>query len=154
MKIQSALRRDLLVRAAAPAESEDLDYGLREVEAVGNLPRDTFKVKKITLDVLHRLAARTDKVVMRFEISIHTQGGRMRRDLAQEASLHEETEIVVNGSQRNRRDSLLHSRIDLLWRVMPVRRDDRLVHYLALVRRGEAGLPGKIAELLVGKPHQ
>ena len=91
---------------------------------------------------------------MRFEIAIHPQSGRMRRDLTQEASLHEKTEIVVNGSQRNRRDSLLHGRIDLLGRVMPVRRDNRLVHYLALVRRGEAALPGKISELLMIKPHQ
>ena len=91
--------------------------------------------------------------MVRFEIAIHAQGGRMGRDLAQEAALHEETEIVVNRSQRDRRDSFLDGCIDLLGRVMSVRSDDDFVHYLALVRRGETALPGKIAELLVGEPH-
>ena len=77
----------------------------------------------------------------------------MGRDFPQEAALHEEAEIVINGGQRNGRDPLLYRRVDLLGRVMSVGGDNRLVNNLALVRGSEAAPPGKIAKLLVSESH-
>ena len=87
---------ELCFGAATAAKAKNLDHRLSEIEARGNLPGDTFEIKKLTFDVLHRLAARADKMVMRFEVSIHTQCGGVRRDLAQKAALNEKTQVVVH----------------------------------------------------------
>lgn len=80
---------ELSFSAAVATESEDLDQWLAEVEAGGNLPGDSLEIKKIPVNVLHRFATGADKMVMRVQVSIHTKSGGVRRDLTQEAALHE-----------------------------------------------------------------
>jgi hypothetical protein len=143
----------LTFRAAAAAESKNFNQRLAQVEASGNLPGNTFEIKKVTFNILHGLAARADQMVMGFQVSIHTQCGGVRRDLSQEAALNEETEIVVYGRQRYRWNSFADRFIDLLGRVMSVGGDHGLIHNLPLVRDSETALPRKIAELLMGELH-
>ena len=91
--------------------------------------------------------------MVRFKISIHAQRGGVRRDLAQQAALHEKPKIVVHGRQRDRWDSPADAFINLFGRVMSVRGNDCLVYDLPLVCGSEAASPGKFPELLVGKLH-
>jgi len=90
---------------------------------------------------------------MRFEIAVHAQGGRVRSDLAQKAMLDEETEVVVNGGQRNVRDAFADCRVDLLRGSVAVGGNDRFVDYLTLMRGGEAMLPGEVPEFCVRETH-
>jgi hypothetical protein len=83
--------------AAAAAEAKDLDQRLGEIKAVRDVPGQPFEIDELSFDVLHRLAAGADQVMMRFEIAVHAQGGGMRRDFAEQSVLDEETQIVVNG---------------------------------------------------------
>ena len=145
--------RELGLGAAPAAKTKDFDHRIGQVEARGNLPRNRFEIEKFTFDVLHRLAPGTNQVMMSFQISIHAQRGRVRRDLAQKAALDEKTKIVVNRSQRNGRNSLLDRCVNMFRRMVPVRSDDRFVNNLTLVRGGKAALPGEFTKLLVGEPH-
>ena len=67
--------RELGFGAAPWAETEDFDHRIGEVKTGGNLPSNTFEIKKLTFDVLDRFAARTHQVMMWLEISIYPQGG-------------------------------------------------------------------------------
>ena len=77
----------------------------------------------------------------------------MGRHFAQQAMLDKETQIVIDGSQRNGRYAFANGGIDLFRRAVTVRSDDGLVNNLALVGSRQAVLPGELAELLVGKAH-
>ena len=84
---------------AAAAEAKDLDQGLRQIEAVRQLPGQLLEIDELSFNVLDRFAAGTNQVVMRFEIAVHAQGGRMRRDLSQQTTLDEKPQIIVNRGQ-------------------------------------------------------
>src|SRR5216684_7031205 len=82
--------------AAAATEAKDLDQRLRQIKAVRQLPGQALEIDELSFDVLHRFAAGADQVVMRFEIAVHEQRGRMRTDLSQHSTLDEEPQIVVH----------------------------------------------------------
>jgi hypothetical protein len=81
--------KKLLFGAAAAAEAENLDQRLRQIKAARRLPRQPFVIDEITFDILHRLAAAADQVMMRFKIAFHQQSGSMRANFAQQSVLHE-----------------------------------------------------------------
>src|ERR1700739_2061716 len=91
--------------------------------------------------------------MMRLEIAVHQQGGSVRRDLAQEAALHEETEVVVNGGERNGRDATPDRGVNIFRGIVSVRSDDGLIDDLTLVRDRQTVLAGELTELLMGKAH-
>jgi hypothetical protein len=86
----------LLFGAATTTDAKDLDQRLRQVKTIRELPGYAFEIDELTFDVPHRFAARADQVMMRLEIAVQAQRGRMGRDLSQQAALDEETKIVVN----------------------------------------------------------
>ena len=61
----------LLLGTAAAAEAKDLDQRLRQIKAARQLPGQPFEIDEISFDVLHRFAARADKMMVRFEIAVH-----------------------------------------------------------------------------------
>jgi hypothetical protein len=138
---------------AAATETENLDYGLREIKSFGQFSGQLFEIDEITIDVLHFFAARADKMMVRFGVSVHAESGGMRRDFTQHAVLHEETQVVVDGGKRNRRNALANGCINLLRRAMTVRGDDCFIDDLALMRGREAALPGHFPKLVVSQPH-
>ena len=97
--------KKLLFGAAPAAKAKDLNQRLRQIKAVQQLPGQPFEIDEPSFDVLHRFAARADQVVMRFEVAVHAQRGRMRRDLSQQPTLDEKPQIVVDGGERNRRNA-------------------------------------------------
>jgi hypothetical protein len=61
-----------------------------------------MEIDELSFDVLHRFAAGADQVVMRFEIAVHAQRGRMRSDLSQQPTLDEKPQILGNGVRGKR----------------------------------------------------
>lgn len=90
---------------------------------------------------------------MRFEIAVHTQGGGMRSNLPEQSTLYEEAQVVVDGGQRNGRNSALDHGVDVFRGMVPVGSDDGLEDHLTLVRDRQAVLRGQSAELFMSKAH-
>jgi len=81
--------KKLLFGAAAAADAENLDQRLRQIKTVRHVPGQLFEIDEFSFDVLHRFAAQTHEVMMRLEIAVHAQRGRMRSDLPQQPALDE-----------------------------------------------------------------
>ena len=92
-------------------------------------------------------------MVMRFEIAVHAQRGRMRSDLSQQPALDEEPQIVVDRGQRNGWNATSHRGINAFRGMVTVRSDDGLIDHLTLVRDGQTVLRGQFTELLMGEAH-
>jgi hypothetical protein len=92
-------------------------------------------------------------VVMRFEIAVHKQRGRMRTDLSQHPTLDEKPQIVVDRSQRNGWNAAPHRGVNVLWGIVPVGGDDGLIDHLTLVRDRQTVLRGQLTELFMGEAH-
>jgi len=88
----------LRFHAASPAKSEYLNQRLRQIKAARRLTRQLLVVDKITFNVLHRLAARADQVMVGFKIAFHQQRGGTRAHFPQQSMLHEQPQIVVHSS--------------------------------------------------------
>ena len=71
--LNCVLRKKLFFGTAAATEAKDLDQRLREVKAARQLPGQPLEIDEVTFDVLHRLAAGADEVMMRLEVAVHTQ---------------------------------------------------------------------------------
>src|ERR1700688_4043038 len=145
--------KKLLFSAAAAAEAKDLDQRLRQIKTVRQLPGQPFEINELSFDVLHRFAAGADQVVMRFEIAVHEQGGRMRTDLPQQPTLDEKPQIVVDRGQRNRRNAPPDRGVNVFWGIVSVGSDDGLIDHLTLVRERQTVLRGSFTELLMGEAH-
>ena len=65
--------KKLLFGAAAAAEAKDLDQRLRQIKAARRQSRQLLEADKITFNILHRLAARADEVMVEFKIAFHQQ---------------------------------------------------------------------------------
>ena len=92
-------------------------------------------------------------MVMRFEIAVHAQRGRMRTDLSQHPTLDEKSQIVVDRGQRNRWNTTPNRGINVFRGIVPTRGYNSLIHYLPLVRDRQTVLRGQLAELFMGKAH-
>ena len=143
----------LVFGAAAAAKAKDLDQRLRQIKAVRRVPGQPVEIDELSFDVLHRFAARANQVVMRFEIAVHAQGGRMRSDLPQQAALDEEPQIIVDRGERNGWNATPDRGVNVFWGIMPVRSDDCLKDHLALVRDRQPVLRGQLAELCMAEAH-
>src|SRR5580658_10052517 len=145
--------KKLLFGSAAAAEAKDLDQGLRQIKAIRQMPGQPLEINELSFDVVHRFAARANQVVMRFEIAIHAQRGRMRSDLSQHPTLDEKPEIVVDRGQRNRWNAAPDRGVNIFGRIVSVGGDNRLIYYLTLVRDRQAALRGQLTKLLMGEAH-
>jgi hypothetical protein len=139
--------------AALSAEAEDLNHRLGQIKSAWYVRGQAFEIDEISFDVLHRFAAGADQMVMGFEIAVHAQRGRMRSDLSQQPALDEKPQVVVNRGQRNRRNTAPHRRINILWRIVPMRSDDRLINHLPLMRDRQTVFGSQFAELVRGEVH-
>ena len=92
-------------------------------------------------------------MVMRFEIAVHTQRGRMRSDLSQQPTLDEKPQIVVDRGQRNGWNVAADRGVNAFWRMMSVGSDDGLIDHLTLVRDRQTVLLGEFTELFMGEAH-
>ena len=128
--------KKLLFGAAAAAEAENLDQRLHEIKAIRQMPGQPLEIDKLSFDVLHRFAARANQVVMRFEIAVHAQRGRMRSDLSQQPALDKKPQIVVDRGERNGWNAAPDCGVNVLRGIVSVRSDDGLVDHLPLVRDG------------------
>src|SRR5258708_10430935 len=117
------------------------------------MPGQPFEIDELTFNVLHRLTARAHQVMMRFEIAVDAQGGGVRRGLAEQCVFHEETQVVVNGGQGNRRNAFSYGGVDLFRRAVAVGSDYGFIDDVALVSGGKAALPGQIPELRMRETH-
>src|ERR1700693_623444 len=145
--------KKLLFSAAAAAEAKNLDQRLRQIKAVRQLPGQPFEIDELSFDVLHRFAAGADQVVMRFEIAVHEQRGRMRTDLSQHPTLDEKPQIVVDRGQRNGWNAAPDRGVNVFWGIVPVGGDDGLIDHLTLVRDRQTVLRGQLTELFMGEAH-
>ncbi len=145
--------KQLFFGAAAAAEAEDFDHRLREIKAARQLPGQAVKIDKISFDVVHRFAAPAHQVMMRFEIAIHPQRGRMGSDLSQQPTVDEEPKIVVDRGERNGWNAAADRGVNLLRGIVPVGSDDGLIHDLTLVGDRQTVLRRQLAELFMGEAH-
>ena len=145
--------KKLILRTAAPAEAKDLDQRLRQIKAVRRVPGQPLEIDELSFDILHRLATGADQVVMWFEIPVHAQGGRMRRDLSQQPALDEQPQIVVDRGKRNGWNAAPDRRVNVFWGIVPVRSDHGLIHYLTLVRDRQTVLCSQLTELFMSEAH-
>jgi hypothetical protein len=139
--------------AAAAADAKDLDQWLCQVKAIRQMPGQPFEIDELSFDVLHRFAARAHQVVMRFEVAVHEQRGRMRRDLPQQPALDEKPQIVVNRGQRNGWNAAPDRGVNVFRRIVSVRSDDGLIDHLTLMRDRQIVLRGQLTELFMGEAH-
>ena len=126
--------RKLFFGAAEAAQAKDLDQWPRQIKAIRQMPGQPFEIDEFSFDILHRFAARANQVVMRFEIAVHAQRGRMRTDFAQQSTLDEKPQIVVDRGQRNGRNATPDRGVNAFRRMVPVGSDDGLIDHLPLVR--------------------
>src|SRR6202167_5855091 len=145
--------KKLLFGAAPAAEAKDLDQRLRQIKAIRQLPGQPFEIDKLSFDVLHRFAAGADQVVMRFEIAVHAQRGRMRTDLPQQPTLDEKPQIVVDRGERNGWNAAPDRGVNVFRGIVPVGGDDGLIDHLPLVRDRQTVLRGQLTELFMGETH-
>ena len=92
-------------------------------------------------------------MVMRFEIAIHAQRGRMRSDLSQQPALDEKPQIVVDRGQRNGWNATPDRGVNVFRRIVSVGSDDGLIDHLTLVGDRQAVLLGQLTELFMGEAH-
>lgn len=92
-------------------------------------------------------------MVMRFEIAVHAQRGRMRSDLSQQPALDEKPQIVVDRGERNRRNATPDRGVNVFWRIVSMGRDNSLIDDLTLVRDRQTVLRGQLTELFMGEAH-
>src|SRR5208283_323220 len=92
-------------------------------------------------------------MMMRFQIAVHAQRGRMRSDLPQHSALDEKPQIVVDRGERNRWNMAPDRGVNVFWGIVSVGSDDGLIDHLALVRDRQAVLRGQLTELFMGKAH-
>jgi hypothetical protein len=149
----STASKNLFFGAATAAEAKDLNQGLRQIKAIRQMPGQPFEIDEFSFDVLHRFAAGANQVVMRFEVAVHAQRGRMRSDLSQQATLDEQPKIVVDRSQRNGWNAPPHRAVNVFRGIVSVSSDDRLVDHLTLVRDRQPVLRGQLTELFMGLAH-
>jgi len=145
--------KKLLFGAAPATEAKDLDQRLRQIKAIRQLPGQPVEIDELSFDILHRFAAGADQVVMRFEIAVHAQRGRMRSDLTQQPTLDEKPQIVVDRGERNGRNATPDRGVNVFWRIVSVGSDDSLIDHLTLVRNRQTVLRGQLTELFMGEAH-
>ncbi len=138
---------------AAAAEAKDLDQRLRQIKAVRQVPGQLFEIDELSFNVLHRFAARANQVVMRFEIAVHAQRGRMRTHLPQQSTLDEKPQIVVDRGQRNRWNAAPDHGVNIFRGIVSARSDDGLIDHLTLVRDRQTVLRSQLAKLFMGEAH-
>src|SRR5271157_738392 len=138
---------------AAATEAKDLDQRLRQIKAVRQLPGKPLQIDELSFDVLHRFAAGADQVVMRFEIAVHTQRGRMRSDLPQHPTLDEKPQIVVDRGQRNGWNAAPDRGVNVFRGIMSVGSDDGLIDHLTLVRDRQSVLRSPLTKLFMAEAH-
>src|ERR1035438_4420624 len=112
-----------------------------------------MEIDELSFDVLHRFAAGADQVVMRFEIAVHAQRGRMRSDLSQQPTLDEKPQIVVDRGERNGWNAVPDRGVHVFWGMVSVESDDGLKDHLTLVRDRQTVLRGQLTELFMGEAH-
>jgi len=91
--------------------------------------------------------------MMRFEIAVHAQRGRMRSNLSQQSALDEKPQIVVDGGQRNGWNATPDCSINIFWGMVSMGSDDGLIDDLALMRDRQTMLRRQLTELLMGETH-
>jgi len=92
-------------------------------------------------------------VVMRFEIAVHAQRGRMRSDLSQQPTLDEKPQIVVDRGERDGWNATPDRGVNVFRRIVPVGSDDGLIDHLTLVRDRQTLLRGQLTELFMREAH-
>src|ERR1022692_3264522 len=112
-----------------------------------------MEIDELSFDVLHRFAAGAHQVVMRFEIAVHAQRGRMRSDLSQHPALDEKPQIVVDRGERNGWNAAPDRSVNVFWGIVSVGSDDGLIDHLTLVRDRQTVLRGQLTELFMGEAH-
>ncbi len=91
--------------------------------------------------------------MMRFEIAVHAQSGRMRSNLSQQSAFDEKPEIVVDGGQRNGWNATPDRSINIFWGMVSMGSDDGLIDDLALMRDRQTMLRRQLTELFMGETH-
>ena len=92
-------------------------------------------------------------MVMRFEIAVHAQRGRVRSYLSQQPAFNEKPQIVVDGGERNGWNTTSDCSVNIFGGIMSVGSDDGLINNLPLVRDRQAVFCRQFTELFVGEAH-
>ena len=92
-------------------------------------------------------------MVMRFEIAVHAQRGRMRSDLSQHPTLDEKPQVVVDRGERNGWNATPDRGVNVFWGMVSVGSDDGLIDHLTLVCDRQTVLRGQLTELFMGETH-
>lgn len=95
-----------------------------------------------------RLAICTHKMVMRSVICLHPERAVVHADFPEDATIQKCSNILVNRSERNRRDFLLNFFEDCLRTGVPVQGHHRLKNYLTLVGGRQSVTMASLAEFL------
>src|SRR5271165_1775130 len=98
------------------------------------------------------MATGANQVMMGMKVGIDTPGAMVRADLAQQANFDEGLKVLVDGSQRNRRQTRFHVLVDLLRRVMSRARRQGLIDTLPLMRYRQIVLAAQLAKLVASLP--
>src|SRR5580700_2850094 len=94
-----------------------------------------------------------DQVMMRFEIAVHAQRGRMRSNLSQQPTLDEKPQVVVDRGERNGWNPAPDRSENIFRGIVSVGSNHGLIDDLTLVRDRQTVLRGQFAELSMGEAH-
>ena len=78
---------------------------------------------------------------MRFEIAVHAQRGCMRSDLAQQPTLDEKSQVVVDRGERNECNATPDRGVNGFWRMVSGGSDDGLIEPLDQQRESSVTEP-------------
>ena len=92
-------------------------------------------------------------MMMRFEIAVHAQRGRMGSDLSKQPTLNEKPQVVIDRGERNGRNAAPDRGINVFRRIVAVGSDDGFIDYLALVRDRQTVLRRQFTELFMSEAH-
>jgi hypothetical protein len=123
----------LVLCLAGSAATEDVDRESLSQKATRQYPRISWEPKVVLVDVADGFTNRADKVVVWPAIQFHTEQAVMQAHLTEDAAFEKEMNVLVNGSQRDGRDTLFDARVHFPWAGMPGHALQHLEEDLTLV---------------------
>src|SRR5215831_1154006 len=129
-----------------------LDAELLDAKAGRHTAPELHRSNAVKIEIGNGVATGAHQMVMRNGIGIDAPWALVMAYVAKHAGMHKGLQVFVDGSQRNRRQILLHLVVDLLRRVMAEARYQRFVDLLPLMGCRQIVLAAQPAKLVVRGP--
>ncbi len=131
---------------AGGADSDDVDGVAFDLEAAGEVLEGWEEAEVLLFDVRDGLAVGADHVVVGVAVQFDAEGAVVHAQFFQHASFDEEMDVLVDGGERDRGDSLFDAGVDLFRAGVAGHGLHDLIENLALVGRGEPVIRAEFTE--------